>query len=88
MRTSPDAPAGLEDIAFTIQGTGADLRFLDGNIAPSDREVGVALHGARRVANYLPAVVEANHSGVPLIVCTADRPPELRGWGAGQMSMT
>ena len=35
-------------------------------------------------ANYLPAVVEANHSGVPLIVCTADRPPELRGWGAGQ----
>lgn len=35
-------------------------------------------------ANYLPAVVEANHAGVPLIVCTADRPPELRGWGAGQ----
>ncbi len=36
------------------------------------------------VANYLPAVVEANHAGVPLIVCTADRPPELRQWGAGQ----
>ena len=35
-------------------------------------------------ANYLPAVVEAHHSGVPMIVCTADRPPELRGWGAGQ----
>jgi len=35
-------------------------------------------------ANYLPAVVEANHSGVPMIVCTADRPPELRSWGAGQ----
>ncbi len=35
-------------------------------------------------ANYLPAVVEANHAGVPMIVCTADRPPELRGWGAGQ----
>ncbi|MEQ8839901.1 MAG: 2-succinyl-5-enolpyruvyl-6-hydroxy-3-cyclohexene-1-carboxylic-acid synthase [Acidimicrobiales bacterium] len=35
-------------------------------------------------ANYLPAVVEANRAGVPLIVCTADRPPELRGWGAGQ----
>jgi len=35
-------------------------------------------------ANYLPAVVEANHAGVPLIVCTADRPPELRDWGAGQ----
>ena len=35
-------------------------------------------------ANYLPAVVEANHACVPLIVCTADRPPELRDWGAGQ----
>ncbi len=36
-------------------------------------------------ANYLPAVVEASHAGVPMIVCTADRPPELRnGWGAQQ----
>ncbi len=35
-------------------------------------------------ANYLPAVVEANHSCVPMIVCSADRPPELRDWGAGQ----
>ncbi len=35
-------------------------------------------------ANYLPAVVEASHAGVPMIVCTADRPPELRGWGAPQ----
>ena len=36
------------------------------------------------LANYLPAVIEANHSGVPMIVCSADRPPELRQWGAGQ----
>ena len=35
-------------------------------------------------ANYLPAVVEASHAGIPMIVCTADRPPELRGWGAPQ----
>lgn len=35
-------------------------------------------------ANYLPAVVEAHHSCVPMVVCTADRPPELRDWGAGQ----
>ncbi len=35
-------------------------------------------------ANFLPAVVEAHHSRVPMIVCTADRPPELRDTGAGQ----
>lgn len=34
--------------------------------------------------NYLPAVVEAHYSGVPLLVVTADRPPELQEWGAGQ----
>ena len=34
--------------------------------------------------NLHPAVVEAHHARVPLLVCTADRPPELRDWGAGQ----
>ncbi|WP_010233950.1 2-succinyl-5-enolpyruvyl-6-hydroxy-3-cyclohexene-1-carboxylic-acid synthase [Clostridium arbusti] len=35
-------------------------------------------------ANYLPAIVEAKYSGVPLIVLTADRPFELRNVGAPQ----
>lgn len=35
-------------------------------------------------ANFLPAIVEAYHSRVPLIVLTADRPAELRDCGAGQ----
>jgi 2-succinyl-5-enolpyruvyl-6-hydroxy-3-cyclohexene-1-carboxylate synthase len=35
-------------------------------------------------ANYHPAICEADESGVPLIALTADRPPELRGIGAGQ----
>jgi 2-succinyl-5-enolpyruvyl-6-hydroxy-3-cyclohexene-1-carboxylate synthase len=35
-------------------------------------------------AHYLPAVVEAHEARVPLIVLTADRPPELREVGAGQ----
>jgi 2-succinyl-5-enolpyruvyl-6-hydroxy-3-cyclohexene-1-carboxylate synthase len=35
-------------------------------------------------ANFLPAVVEAYHGRVPLLVLTADRPPEVRGWGAAQ----
>lgn len=36
------------------------------------------------VAQYLPAVVEAHHARVPLLVVTADRPAELRDVGAGQ----
>jgi 2-succinyl-5-enolpyruvyl-6-hydroxy-3-cyclohexene-1-carboxylate synthase len=35
-------------------------------------------------ANYFPAVVEASEAGVPLVVLSADRPPELLGCGANQ----
>jgi 2-succinyl-5-enolpyruvyl-6-hydroxy-3-cyclohexene-1-carboxylate synthase len=35
-------------------------------------------------ANYHPAICEADESAIPLIALSADRPPELRGIGAGQ----
>jgi 2-succinyl-5-enolpyruvyl-6-hydroxy-3-cyclohexene-1-carboxylate synthase len=35
-------------------------------------------------AHYLPAVIEASRSGVPLVVVSADRPPELHGCEASQ----
>lgn len=35
-------------------------------------------------ANYYPAVIEAYQSGVPLLLATSDRPPELRNTDANQ----
>lgn len=36
------------------------------------------------VANLMPAVLEAHEAGVPMLLLTADRPPELRGTRANQ----
>ncbi|MDR6684757.1 2-succinyl-5-enolpyruvyl-6-hydroxy-3-cyclohexene-1-carboxylate synthase [Arthrobacter sp. 1088] len=39
------------------------------------------------VGNLLPAVMEANHAAVPLVVVSADRPEELHGTGANQTTI-
>ena len=58
--------------------------FALGAAQSSGLPVAILCTSGTAAANYHPAVCEADHSGVPLLVLTADRPPELRGVGAGQ----
>src|SRR6187401_1621135 len=48
------------------------------------RPVGITCTSGTAAANLMPAIVEAHEARVPLVVLTADRPPELREVGAGQ----
>ena len=48
------------------------------------RAVVVACTSGTAPTHFHPAVVEASQAGIPLIVCTADRPPELHDVGAPQ----
>ncbi len=58
--------------------------FALGTALATGRPAAVLCTSGSAAANLHPAVVEADEAGVPMIVLTADRPPELRDIGAGQ----
>lgn len=86
-RSSPLAlAASLEPrLAISVQVDERSAAFLALGIAKATRApVAIACTSGTAAANFLPAVAEAFLAGVPLVVLTADRPPELRGTGAPQ----
>ncbi len=74
--------AGLE-VTVALDERSAAFHAL-GIAKATRRPVVLLCTSGTAAANYLPAVVEARMSGVPLLVLTADRPPELRECHSGQ----
>ncbi|GAA4756182.1 2-succinyl-5-enolpyruvyl-6-hydroxy-3-cyclohexene- 1-carboxylic-acid synthase [Amnibacterium soli] len=58
-----------------------------GLAAESGLPVAVVVTSGTAVAELHPAVLEAHHAGVPLLLLTADRPEELRGTGSNQTTV-
>jgi len=51
------------------------------------RPAAVVVTSGTAVAELHPAVLEAHHAGVPMLLLTADRPAELRGTGSNQTTV-
>ncbi|MGH3649321.1 MAG: 2-succinyl-5-enolpyruvyl-6-hydroxy-3-cyclohexene-1-carboxylic-acid synthase, partial [Acidimicrobiia bacterium] len=90
---SPGSRSAALAIAATEHPELATRVFIDersaafhalGAARASRRPVAVVSTSGTAAANFLPAVVEADMSCVPLVVVSADRPVELRGVGANQ----
>ncbi|MQA63118.1 MAG: 2-succinyl-5-enolpyruvyl-6-hydroxy-3-cyclohexene-1-carboxylic-acid synthase [Actinophytocola sp.] len=78
------AEAGGVSLHVRIDERSAGFLAL-GIAARTGRPVALVCTSGTAAANFHPAVLEADRAGVPLIVLTADRPPELRAAGANQV---
>jgi 2-succinyl-5-enolpyruvyl-6-hydroxy-3-cyclohexene-1-carboxylate synthase len=86
-RSAPLAAACLrrpEIICHVINDERAAGFFALGIGKATGRPAAVLTTSGTAAANLLPAIMEANLAAAPLLVLTADRPPEAVGWGANQ----
>lgn len=75
--------AGLANLTVRIDERSLSFTAL-GHALGSGSPSAIVTTSGTAVANLHPAVLEAHHAGVPLIVLSADRPLSLRGKGANQ----
>ncbi|WP_261797901.1 2-succinyl-5-enolpyruvyl-6-hydroxy-3-cyclohexene-1-carboxylic-acid synthase [Cellulomonas timonensis] len=89
-RPDGDRPVGAPAIRLHVRTDERAAGFLALGLAKAHDAIGdrrpvvVVTTSGTAVANLHPAVLEAHHAGLPLILLTADRPHELRGTGANQ----
>ncbi|WLQ07053.1 2-succinyl-5-enolpyruvyl-6-hydroxy-3-cyclohexene-1-carboxylic-acid synthase [Arthrobacter oryzae] len=78
--------AGRVELLVRIDERSAGFTAL-GLALSTGAPVAVLTTSGTAVGNLMPAVMEANHAAVPLVVLSADRPDELRGTGANQTTV-
>jgi len=81
--TAAVAESGRIESTIWLDERGAAFHAL-GRSRAAGRPAALICTSGTAVANYLPAVIEASQDCVPLVVVTADRPPELIDAGANQ----